>query len=95
MTDEIRDETWRTGPPPALEFMVFQQTYDMMFNMVLREIKTPPGVTLENVSDWLKKNRDDGQGVKYTVMSVGTKDVFERLHIHDEVIVSNITSIVY
>ena len=95
MSDEIRDETWRTGPPVALEFMLFQQSYDLSFRMVLRQIKTPPGVTLKNVSDWLRKNADLLEGAKYTVMLVGAKDVFEINHFHDEVIVSNITSIVY
>ena len=91
----MNDESWREGPPRALQLMVFQQTYDMMFNMVLKQVEVPAHVTLENVSDWLGWDKGAEVGVKYTVMSVGTEDVFEVLYIHDEIVVSNVTSIVY
>lgn len=91
----MRDETWREGPPPALQLMVFRQTRDFFFNVVLREIKIPAHLTLENVSDWLRKNCDMDASGKYTVLSVGTKDVFEISQERIGLVVAQVESTVY
>lgn len=91
----MTDKSWREGPPRALPLLLFRQTYDLSFNMVLRQLDIPRDVTLKNVGTWLRQNSYADAGMKYTVLSVATEDVFEIGRTHDEVTVSNIESTIY
>lgn len=91
----MTDKSWRDSPPAALQLMVFRHTWTMQDDPVLMPVQIPSDLTLENVGNWLRKNADVESGVKYTALLVGTKDVFEIIHIHDEVTICNVTSITY
>lgn len=97
MSNEIK--SWRDGPPAALQLMVFQHTWTMQDDPVLKQIKIPAHLTLETVAKWLRQNADVNvdadDDLKYTVLSVGTKDVFQIQHVHGEVIALNEYSTVY
>lgn len=91
----MADKSWREGPPRALQLMVFRHTWTMQDDPVLKQIEVPAHITLENVGDWLGWDKGADLGAKYTVLSVGTKDVFEVNHTHGELVVSNVESTVY
>lgn len=86
----MTDDSWREGPPRALQLMVFRQTCDG-----LEPVKVPKGVTLETVGEWLRQDGDTWAGWDYTVLSVATEDVFEVDLVHNEVVVSNVKSTIY
>ena len=91
----MTDESWRDGPPPALQLMMFRQFWDDFNETALKQVKVPAHITLETVGKWLGQHNDTELGGKYTVLSVGIKDVFEISQDSRGLCVAKVESTVY